>query len=214
MDLLRAKGPRTRRLLAALRRRERLRLPGRTRFDGAVHAGLDRRRAIVYTDTADFTVLAARHGILHFLMVFARIVRRLAPVIRRHHGRIVKIEADSLMLAFADASAACRAVAAIDRALHRLDRGRPASERLRFSYGIGFGDVLDLEGDVFGLEVNLASKLGEDFARPGEVLLTPAAAAALPERERGRLSPHGRVGFVGRPMKVHRLPLERRRRRS
>ena len=40
-------------------------------------------------------------------------------------------------------------------------------------YGVGFGDVLELDGDVFGAEVNLASKIGEDLARPGEVLLTP-----------------------------------------
>ena len=39
--------------------------------------------------------------------------------------------------------------------------------------------MLDLDGDLFGLEVNLASKIGEDMARPGQALLTPAAADAL-----------------------------------
>ena len=45
----------------------------------------------------------ARHGILHFLMVFARAVRALRPLVARHGGRLVKVEADSLLLAFPDA---------------------------------------------------------------------------------------------------------------
>jgi class 3 adenylate cyclase len=82
-------------------------------------------------------------------------------------------------------------------------------DRLRFSYGIGFGDVLELEEDVFGLEVNLASKLGEDHARPGEVLLTSSAADALPPALRRGLVPHGRVSYGGVPMAVSRLKLPR-----
>jgi class 3 adenylate cyclase len=46
---------------------------------------------------------------------------------------------------------------------------------------------------VFGLEVNLASKLGEDVARPGEALLTPAAAAAARGSRSLRLVPYRAV---------------------
>jgi class 3 adenylate cyclase len=130
--------------------------------------------------------------------------------VARHGGRLVKVEADSLLLAFPAAASACRAVAAIGAALARLNRGRPRSERLAFSFGIGFGEVLDLGHDLLGLEVNLASKLGEDRARPGEVLLTPAAAAALPLPLRKRLTPHGVVRYTGRPLRVARLRLSAR----
>ncbi len=42
--------------------------------------------------------------------------------------------------------------------------------------GIGYGDVLMLEGeDMYGSEFNLASKLGEDLAQQGEILLTDCA---------------------------------------
>jgi class 3 adenylate cyclase len=79
--------------------------------------------------------------------------------------------------------------------------------------------MLDLGKDVLGLEVNLASKLGEDRARPGEILLTEAAVAALPASLRSRLEPGGEVEFTGRPMKVVRLaglnaPAPRRPRRA
>ena len=71
------------------------------------------------------------------------------------------------------------------------------------------GEVLDLGRDVFGLEVNLASKLGEDVARPGEVLFTEAAVAALPPSFLGRIEPHGTITFTGRPQKVARLRASR-----
>jgi class 3 adenylate cyclase len=166
---------------------------------------LARPLAIVYTDTDDFTHRAARDGILHFLMCFDRALRRLRPGIARYAGRVVKVEADSLMLAFPEVPSACRGVDAMEGALARLNRRCPPNEQLAFSYGIGFGQVLELEDDVFGLEVNLASKLGEDLARPGEVLLTPSAAETLPAPLRRRLVPYGQVGFAGHPMPVQRL---------
>jgi adenylate cyclase len=192
-------------LAAALRRRERLAPAARGTLDVRTHARLDRKLAIVYTDTDDFTVRVARHGMMHFLMIFARGVRALRPIVARHRGRLVKVEADSLLLVFPDATRACRAVIAMVAALERLNRAKPESERVEFSFGIGFGEMLDLGEDVLGLEVNLASKLGEDRARPGEILLTEAAVAALPPALGARLEPAGLVEFTGLPMPVARL---------
>lgn len=202
--------PASRQLSAALRRRERATSAGRERLDARTLRRLARPLAILYTDTDDFTRRVARHGILHFLMAFQRAVRTVRPLLARHGGRLVKLEADSLLLAFPDAGRACRAALSIVAALRRLDRGRPTSERVTFSYGIGFGEVLDLGSDLLGLEVNLASKLGEDRARRGEILLTPGAVAALPPALRERLSPAGLARFTARPMAVARLRVSRR----
>jgi class 3 adenylate cyclase len=192
-------------LVAALRRRERGTPAGRARLDARTLKRLARPLAVVYTDTADFTPRVARHGILHFLMVFARAVRTLRPLVARHGGRLIKVEADSLLLAFPDAERACGAAVSMSLAIARLNRGKPPSERVAFSFGIGFGEVLDLGHDLLGLEVNLASKLGEDRARPGEILLTPGAVAALPPALRRRLVPHGLARFTSRSMPVARL---------
>jgi class 3 adenylate cyclase len=196
---------RARALASALRRRESRGSAQRASLDTRTRAALARPLAVVYTDTADFTMRVARHGILHFLMVFARAVRMLRPLVTRHGGRLIKVEADSLLLAFPDAESACRAALAMAPAIARLNRGRPASERVAFSFGIGYGEVLDLGHDLLGLEVNLASKLGEDRARPGEILLTPGAVAVLPPALRRRLVPHGFARFTPRPMPVARL---------
>jgi adenylate cyclase len=164
---------------------------------------------VVFTDTADFTLRTARDGVLHFLMIFQRVVDATPAVLRPHGGRVVKVDGDSLLLDFPDVTAACRGTAALARLLRQTHARRPENERLQFSYGIGYGDVLRLENDLFGLEVNLASKVGEDLARPGEALLTPAAFAAAPPILRSRLVAHCRVPYGGRRRQIYRLPLAR-----
>jgi class 3 adenylate cyclase len=202
---LRGAGPRTRRLAAFLKRRALADPGARPSLDG--RGSLFSRRAIVFTDTDDFTVLVARHGVLHFLMLFDRAVRALEPIVRRGGGRLLKTEGDSLLLSYPDPASACVGVIAMQAALRRLNANRPRSERLAFSYGVGFGDVLEIEHDVFGLEVNLASKLGEDRAERNEALLTPAAAAELPPALKKRLVPYDVATFEGRAIPIQRLKL-------
>jgi len=208
MTIFRDPGPRERRLLAFLERRRRTAVEKRGELDRRALPRLFRKRAIVFTDMADFTVRTARDGILHFLMLFERVLERLEPVVRRSRGEIVKVEADSLLLRFDDPAAACRGVAALEAALLRHNKTIPENEHVRFSYGIGFGDVLDLERDLFGLEVNLASKLGEDLAKPGEALLTPAAAASLDRATLRKVVAHRVVTFGRSAVPVSRLKLK------
>ena len=207
MPYLRGRGPRTRRLAAFLRKRARSDDAARPELDCRRFPSLFQKRAIVFTDTDDFTVLVARYGVLHFLMLFDRAERVLEPVVRRRGGRLLKAEGDSLLLSFPDPASACGGVIAMQAALRRLNGNKPGSERLAFSYGVGFGDVLEIEHDVFGLEVNLASKLGEDRAKRNEVLLTPAAAAALPKHLQKRLVPYDVATFEGRAIPIQRLKL-------
>jgi class 3 adenylate cyclase len=176
-------------------------------MDGRHFPRLFRKRAIVFTDTADFTLRTARDGILHFLMVFDRVTELALPVLKKTGGELVKAEGDSHLIRYDDVGAACRGVMALDEAIQKANAGRPENEQVHFSYGIGWGDVLDIEDDMFGLEVNLASKLGEDLAEPGEALLTPSAAAALDRELLRRVVPHRIVMFGNQSIPVQRLKL-------
>lgn len=207
MALIHSPQARTRRLLRLLRERERVPPPERAAFDREVLRLLGRPRAVVFTDTADFTIRSVRDGILHFMMSFTSAAGQAARVVAERGGEVVKMEGDSLLLRFDGVPAACRAVRDLEALLRRFNRGRADNERVRFSYGIGYGVVVDLEADLFGLEVNLASKLGEDLARPGEALLTPGAVAALDRRWRARLEPHASLRVVDQVVEVHRLRL-------
>jgi class 3 adenylate cyclase len=205
MALIHSPGPRTRRFLRLLERRELVPLTERARFDEELFHKLGRLRAIVFTDTADFTIRSVRYGLPHFMMSFLQAAKAAAAVVAKGEGELVKLEGDSLMLRYPSVPAACRGVDAIEALLRRFNRGRREDELVRFSYGIGWGALLDIEHDLFGLEVNLASKLGEDLARPGEVLLTPAAAAALDRRWSRRLEPYAALRLVDQQIEVQRL---------
>jgi len=207
MTMFRGKGRRTRRLVAFLRRRTRAQAARRPELDGKTFPDLFRKRAVVFTDTADFTLRAAKDGILHFLMVFDAVAAVAASVVRRTKGELVKVEGDSLVIRYDDANAACRGVMDLEDAIQGYNRGRPDNEQVHFSYGIGYGDVLDTDEDVFGLEVNLASKIGEDLAEPGEVLLTPSAAAALEPGMLKRVVPYRIITFGRQGIPVQRLKL-------
>lgn len=196
---------RTRRLTAWLRERAATPPPARAALDARRSTRLFATRAVVFTDTDDFTRRTLRDGIVHFLMAFERCVARVPAVAARHAGRLVKVDGDSLLLEFPDVLQACRGVDALERLLRGLNRRVPEDERLCFSYGVGFGTLLVIERDLFGAEVNLAAKLGEDVARPGEVLLTPAARAGLPTAWQRRVESRGRMRLAGRAVPLAKL---------
>lgn len=207
MTMFAGGGRRTRRLKAFLRRRTKTAAEKRPELDCKSFPALFRKRAIVFTDTADFTLRTARDGILHFLMVFDAATGIARQCLKRTKGELVKVEGDSLLIRYDDADGACRGVLELDAALQNYNQGRPENEQVHFSYGIGYGDVLDLDEDMFGLEVNLASKIGEDLAEPGEALLTPAAAATLSAELLQRVAPYRIVTFGRQAIPVQRLKL-------
>ena len=85
-------------------------------------------------------------------------------------------EADNLFAVFDDAPAALRAAIAMQRVCTEAAPRHAEHDRVAVAIGVGFGRILDIDGhDFFGHEVNLASKLGEDTASGGEILLTEAA---------------------------------------
>ena len=62
--------------------------------------------AIMATDLAGFSRRVAEFGIVHFLQVIYEKQRLLRPVIARHDGALVKVEADSFIVTFASARSA------------------------------------------------------------------------------------------------------------
>jgi adenylate cyclase len=153
-------------------------------------------RAIFVSDLSGFTRLTRQRGILHFLAVFRRATALSTPILERHGGRRVKFEADNHIYTFARATSAVAAAREIVAATSALDASLGEDERVYPCVGIGFGHVLELRDDVFGDEVNVAFKLGEDVATPREILLSEGALAQL-EREGAALDADPREGELG-----------------
>ena len=146
--------------------------------------------AVLVLDMSGFSRTTQRRGIVAFLLMIHEMRRIAEPVIEANGGIVVKAEADNLYCLLESVEGA---VAAAREVIERLDAANlllPDERRLYASIGIGWGRVLNVdERDMYGDEVNLASKLGEDVAERGEILLTDAArkqaaAAAIDTRER------------------------------
>lgn len=168
-----------RRLLRALLREYLDRPAERGRVAEAIVRRFGQRLAVVVVDTCSFTLRMRLLGAVHTLAMVMALEDRLRPLIGRWGGRLVRAEADNLYAVFPDAAAAVRCAEAMVQATNEANALLPPADDLFISVGIGYGDLLVVGDDLFGDEMNLASKLGEDLAQRDEILLTPAAHAAV-----------------------------------
>ena len=131
--------------------------------------------AIMFTDLSGFSRNVAKFGIIHFLQTIYESERLLIPIIEDHDGILLKAEGDSLLVIFRNVSKAMSGAIAMQRALLIYNKDKAEEEKVLLCVGIGYGKVLRIgDIDVFGHEVNTASKLGEDTADAYEILVTPA----------------------------------------
>jgi adenylate cyclase len=134
---------------------------------------------IMATDLAGFSRNVAEFGIIHFLQTIYESERILIPVIEKHDGILLKVEGDSFFVIFRNVQKAIRASIEMQQTTVRYNAARVPQEHVLLCVGLGFGRVLRIgDADVFGAEVNAASKLGEDIARAEEILVTKAVRDA------------------------------------
>ena len=133
------------------------------------------RWAVMFTDLSGFSRNVAEFGIVHFLQLIYSAENLLLPTIEAHDGILLKVEGDSYVVIFRNPAKAVAAAIAMQRCLADYNQGLAAEEQVLLCVGLGYGDMLRIgDADVFGAEVNAASKLGEDTAQPWEILVTGA----------------------------------------
>src|SRR6202171_3168996 len=134
---------------------------------------------VLSTDLAGFSRRVAEFGIIHFLQTIHESKRILVPVIESHDGILLKVEGDSFLVIYRNVQKALRAAVEMQRTAQRYNDNRRPEEHVLLCIGIGFGRLLRIgDADVFGAEVNAGAKLGEDIARPQEILVTGAVKEA------------------------------------
>jgi adenylate cyclase len=152
----------------------------RERIVAEIEQQFQHRLGILVLDSCGFSRMVRSAGIIHFLALLERLERLTAPIIAAAGGRLLRREADNIFAVFPDAETAVAAAAAIVHDVTVANGPLPAADEMYVSVGVGYGDVL-LAGphDLFGDEMNVACKLGEDLAQQSEILLTATAYTAL-----------------------------------
>ena len=138
-------------------------------------------KAVFVMDMAGFSRLTQKYGIVHYLSIVRRMQLASEPIVNQYGGQVVKFEADNCFAAFDNPHDAVRAAIALNIAFSTMNIFTEDEFDIRVSIGIDDGDVLMIGGpDYFGNPVNLASKLGEDVAEPGEILISEHAYLQIP----------------------------------
>lgn len=136
--------------------------------------------SVMFTDLAGFSRRVDAFGIIEFLELILEQRELFVPVVAEHDGILVKEEADSMLLLFRRPARALACAQAMQARCREVNLGRPPQDELLLCVGLGHGRILRVgDIDVYGAEVNAASKLGEDVARAHEILVTPGFAAQL-----------------------------------
>ena len=136
------------------------------------------------------------------------------PLIAQHHGRIVKLMGDGAIVAFDSIVDAVICAAGIQKAAAARNAGLPEPERLVYRMGINLGDVVLVDGDVYGDGVNVAARL-EQLAEPGGVMVSGTAYDHLQGKLDWPLDFVGeqQVKNITRPVRAYSLRLDGRRAR-
>ncbi|MDH5655335.1 MAG: adenylate/guanylate cyclase domain-containing protein [Spirochaetia bacterium] len=145
--------------------------------------------AVMFTDLSGFSRGVEEYGIIHFLQTIYESQRLLIPVIDNHDGILLKVEADSLLIIFRNPMKAVDCAINMMKVLEDYNIHTPEIEDILLCVGIGFGKMLRIgDHDVYGAEVNAASKLGEDTAEARQILITENVRNALVDHKREDLN--------------------------
>jgi len=146
--------------------------------------------AIMFTDLTGFSRRSAEYGIIHFLQTIYESQRLLVPVIDDYDGILLKMDGDSILILFKRPGKAIECAVEMQHILKDYNATKPDEEQILLCVGIGYGVMLRIgDTDVFGPQVNAASKLGEDTAKAHEILVTDSVMGAAQDMAGVRFEP-------------------------
>ena len=149
--------------------------------------------AIVFTDIVGFTKLSARDENKAFDLLDTQ-RDLLKPIVDKFNGEWLKEMGDGLLLTFPTVSAAVDCSIQIQVTVKDI-------ENLNLRIGIHEGEITEKDGDVFGDDVNVASRI-EPFSAPGGISISGKVQqniSSLPEYKTEYL---GQPNFKGVSQKV------------
>jgi class 3 adenylate cyclase len=137
--------------------------------------------AVFVLDMSGFSLLTRKYGIVHYLSMVRRMQLTTEPIVKSYGGSMIKYEADNCFAVFPDPLSAVHAAIAMQHAFDAENLLTSDELDIHISCGIDYGKILVVgHKDCFGDPVNRASKMGEDVANAGEILITGEAMQMIP----------------------------------
>ena len=165
-----------------------------------------RLAAILAADVVGYTRLmgADEAGTLQHLTELRQQV--LEPLIAEHHGRVVKLMGDGLLVEFASVVDALTCAVAWQNAVVEQETAADEDKRIKFRIGINLGDVIVEGDDIHGDGVNVAARL-EGLAEPGGIDLSDDAYRQVRGKVEAQFEDMGECDLknVAEPIRVYRV---------
>ena len=140
-----------------------------------------REQAVFVLDMSSFSLLTRKCGIVHYLSMVRRMQLTCEPIVKSFDGLMIKFEADNCLSVFPMPLQAVNAAIAMQHAFEASNLVTEENRDIHISCGIDFGRIMIIDDeDCFGDAVNRASKLGEDVAGAGEIIVTKEAMRLIP----------------------------------
>ncbi len=131
------------------------------------------------------------------------------PAITKHHGRIVKLMGDGMLVEFASVVDAVECAVALQRAMAEREAEVPDDRRIQYRVGVNLGDIVIEDEDIFGDGVNIAARL-QELAEPGGICISGTAYDQLKQKvEVGyQFLGERQVKNIVEPVRVYRALLD------
>jgi len=162
--------------------------------------------AILAADVAGYSRLMERDeaGTLEALKSRRRNI--LAPILTEHHGRIVKLMGDGVLVEFGSAVIAVQCAVDLQRRMDEANAGLAEDRRILLRIGINLGDVIVEGGDLYGEGVNIAARL-QAMAVPGGICLSQTMVNHVSNKVEVQFEDLGerKLKNLDRPVRVYRV---------
>ena len=140
-----------------------------------------------FADLSGFTALTQTLTPAELSTMLTEFGATVSDVVHADGGRVVKFLGDAVMWVSSNPERLAKA------ALDLVDHPRAREAGIQVRAGLGYGEILAINGDYFGNAVNLAARLVA-AASPGQILAdgaSPRATAGLAGRRPGTVAAQG-----------------------
>ena len=141
--------------------------------------------AILILNMTGFTKSCLKYGSLYSFLRIFDIQKICLPIFMEFGAKRIRTFADNFTVTFSHPETALNAAFEINRRVRIFNQPREQSAEICFecSIGLGYGEVFKIGPDqAMGIEMNQASKLGEDTARKGEIMINEGFFSAVKAR--------------------------------
>ena len=93
------------------------------------------------------------------------------PIIENYNGKILKPQGDGFMIEFSSVVDAVRCGTEIQKGISNYNNDKNEDEKIKLRIGIHMGDLIIKDNDIYGHDVNIASRI-EKLSDPGGICIS------------------------------------------